>query len=496
MSSHKILEQNGVEIENIDGAVMNSVAAQGMDGVVGGVLNECHVATTGQSIIIDTGEVLLSGYRVKITEPMILSVTAPVPDGTVKERRILMSLTVSADRTVSFRVLVSASQSTSGSEIFGTETGMCVLEFGRFSFDTNSRIINVCRSAPIIPTKTEHGRCFFTSRYLPTVFKNDRISDLKISPRNGDILLNKQGNAVYRYHAFSGRATARVYVYQCVRDGVTQAAHGENIGPVIGNWSGYRSNTSPISGANHTLAEIGTDNFVNENNEVFHNTPLNLVASFEMANPFQSTNAITEYAVSHALEHPKLRLVDGGMNDFLLVVRFSATAKTSVGTLIIHQIDNGGALFKEQNKIFEYWCADCWLDTPLVTSFSVSSGDTSGYEMFFFEQGGGEGIDMTFNGLSFSETFSIEAEEGGEWVYDGPIADTSSLRSLDASSDSITTVSGNSSLTYQNLASNAKPGDAYIKTPSSILSITSAQIWKCKYSQPTKQRQMWEKVFG
>ena len=46
MSSYKILEQNGVEIENIDGAVMNSVAAQGMDGVVGGVLNECHVATT------------------------------------------------------------------------------------------------------------------------------------------------------------------------------------------------------------------------------------------------------------------------------------------------------------------------------------------------------------------------------------------------------------------------------------------------------------------
>jgi hypothetical protein len=496
MSSYKILEQNGVEIENIDGAVMNSVAAQGMDGVVGGVLNECHVATTGQSIIIDTGEVLLSGYRVKITEPMILSVAAPVPDGTVKERRILMSLTVSADRTVSFRVLVSASQSTSGSDIFSTENGMCVLELGRFSFDTNSRIINVCRSAPIIPTKTEHGRCFFTSRDLPTVFKNDVISDLCIFPRDGDSLINQRGNAIYRYHAFSGRGTARVYIYQCVRNGMTQAAHGENIGPIIGNFSGYPFNTPPVTGANRDLSEIGTDNFVNSNNEVFQNTPLSLVASFEMPTPFASSTSIVDYAVSHSLDFPKLRLVDGGLNDFVLVVRFKATAKKSVGTLIIHQVDNGGALIRDGQKFFEYWCADCWLETAIATSFSVTEGDTSEYEMFFFEQGGGEGINMTFNGASFMDTFNIDAEAGGEWVYDGPLSDTSGIRSIDASPDSISTVSGNSSLTYQNLTVNAKPGDIHIKTPSSILTLTTAQIWTCRYSKPAQQKQMWEKIFG
>ena len=49
--SYKVLEQNGVEIENADGGVMNRLAVSGRDGIVKGVGKECELKILGNSIL-------------------------------------------------------------------------------------------------------------------------------------------------------------------------------------------------------------------------------------------------------------------------------------------------------------------------------------------------------------------------------------------------------------------------------------------------------------
>ena len=67
---YKILESNGVEIDNLDGAAFNNFAAGGQDGILEGVGNECAVyQPSNNSISIMTGVLVLSGFRIKITDP-------------------------------------------------------------------------------------------------------------------------------------------------------------------------------------------------------------------------------------------------------------------------------------------------------------------------------------------------------------------------------------------------------------------------------------------
>lgn len=100
--SYKILESIGVENENIDGASLNYLIASGKDLILKGVLNECSVAIyTATSISIDTGVLMIQGFRVKIESPIILS-TALTAESV--SRQVVAKLIVGADRSVSFEV--------------------------------------------------------------------------------------------------------------------------------------------------------------------------------------------------------------------------------------------------------------------------------------------------------------------------------------------------------------------------------------------------------
>ncbi len=362
---------------------------------------------------------------------------------------------------------------------------------------------------------------------LPTAFSNDCLNErLKkyepgrsITPKAGDKLINPDGNAVYGYREFPDSASARVYVYQCRRDGETLAGNGEYIGQIIGNYTGYASNAAMKTGAGYTLSDIGSDNFYNESNALLKNTALQMVAEFTADEPFQegSMANILEYIVGNANLFPKLKLADGGLNDALIMVRFKGA---NVGERTVENypflasdfIDNALAVEVNGNKYFEYWAADCWYETTgsyvtgsfLDASVNKATGEENDYTIYYCEQGGGEGARLAFTNSEsansgtvypFDSMVAVQSESGGEWVYEGPIVETAFSRSIEASGDSITTVSGNSSLSYQTLDVNAKPGDIHIKTPSSILSLTSAQIWQCKYAIKDLQKQVWQKIF-
>ena len=71
---YKILERNGDENENVDGAAFNNFCADGRNLIFKGVLNECNfVKNETNAIKIDTGELIIQGFRIKIVKPYIYS---------------------------------------------------------------------------------------------------------------------------------------------------------------------------------------------------------------------------------------------------------------------------------------------------------------------------------------------------------------------------------------------------------------------------------------
>ena len=161
----------------------------------------------------------------------------------------------------------------------------------------------------------------------------------------------------------------------------------------------------------------------------------------------------------------------------------------------------GGALYIDDSKRLDYWAAGCWYNqpTPYLGPQFTSSASEQVWMVYNAEMDGGAGLDVRIKvGATFYNPQNyIVSGSGGEWVYEAPLADTSWSIGIEASSDSITTVPGNSSLSYDTLDMYAKPGDIHIKTPSNILTaLTQTQIWRCKYARFGQDKQVWEKIFG
>ena len=145
----KILEQNGIEIENIDGAAFNHFCAGARSGVVPGVLNECPVlSASNNSVTVGTGELLISGFRVKLTEATVFSFSvAPVTD---TQYYIIGTIDVSSDRTVSFSMSCVTTDNLTDEDIFHTEQGRYQIEVGRFLHKTDGSITDVVKTATLL----------------------------------------------------------------------------------------------------------------------------------------------------------------------------------------------------------------------------------------------------------------------------------------------------------------------------------------------------------
>ena len=119
---YKILEANGVENENVDGAGFNNFCAGNKDLIIKGVLNECNiVATNLNTITIDTGELLIKGFRFKITSPYSHSFSSVAATPTNYE--IIARITLLADRTVNGEIICRTPQELVQNNLFASETG-------------------------------------------------------------------------------------------------------------------------------------------------------------------------------------------------------------------------------------------------------------------------------------------------------------------------------------------------------------------------------------
>ena len=102
MANFKILESNGVEIENIDGLQFNNFVSGNKDCRVKGVLNECNVQMAGNTLILDTGLLIVKGVRIKITSPIYFTLTG-IPS-VATNYHLVATLKIQEDRNLTVEI--------------------------------------------------------------------------------------------------------------------------------------------------------------------------------------------------------------------------------------------------------------------------------------------------------------------------------------------------------------------------------------------------------
>ena len=147
--SYKILEQNGIDNENIDGGAFNNFAAGNRDGVLKGVLEECFLVAEGNSISIGTGVIILQGIRVKITDPEIISVSS-VPSKPVRYQIVVQLVMEEGNLSCSFFVRIPTELIKDNFYNSGKGNGIYQQELGRVTHGTNGNLTDIQRTLDII----------------------------------------------------------------------------------------------------------------------------------------------------------------------------------------------------------------------------------------------------------------------------------------------------------------------------------------------------------
>jgi hypothetical protein len=97
---YKILEENGIENENIDGSAFNNFCAGGESGIIAEVLDECSITSAGSIVTVNTGLLNIKGIRVKITAPKDVTLQGTPAVDTIY--RIVAKVVLSSGGNVSF----------------------------------------------------------------------------------------------------------------------------------------------------------------------------------------------------------------------------------------------------------------------------------------------------------------------------------------------------------------------------------------------------------
>ena len=146
--AYKILENDGVDITNIDGAVLNNFSAGNRSGLVGGFLNECALSSTGNSIILSTGCLMLHGVRVKISEvESVVMSSTPSQD---TRYQLIAQVIVDTAGKVEFSLFAQAVQSLIQNAFLVDGMGTYQLEIGQFTHTTSGTITDIVKTANVI----------------------------------------------------------------------------------------------------------------------------------------------------------------------------------------------------------------------------------------------------------------------------------------------------------------------------------------------------------
>ena len=144
---YKILESTGVEITHVDGAAFNNFSSGGKSGILPEVLDECRaIALTSDTVQISTGELLIKGFRVKITSPYTITKPSNIVD---TEYFLIAKLILGSTGLVSFRIEARQNSTLTQEDLFKFGFGTYEIELCRFVVGS-SGISNFSQTAQII----------------------------------------------------------------------------------------------------------------------------------------------------------------------------------------------------------------------------------------------------------------------------------------------------------------------------------------------------------
>lgn len=146
--SYKILEQNGIDNENIDGGAFNNFAASGRDGIVGGVLSECTITATGSVVAIAPGLLMIHGIRVKIEEIETIAIMSVPLRPT--SYQLVGQVIVSSKNNVEFSAFIRSPQELAQSNFYTSGEGTYQVELASFVHNPDGSISDLVRTVDII----------------------------------------------------------------------------------------------------------------------------------------------------------------------------------------------------------------------------------------------------------------------------------------------------------------------------------------------------------
>ena len=146
--SYKILEQNGIDNENVDGGAFNNFAAGGRDGIVGGVLSECALTAAGSAIGIAPGLIVLHGIRIKVTGLETLALSSVPLNPT--SYQIVAQVTLASNGDVDFSFFIRTPQPLVQNSLYQNSAGTYQAELASFTHNPDGSISNLTKTLDII----------------------------------------------------------------------------------------------------------------------------------------------------------------------------------------------------------------------------------------------------------------------------------------------------------------------------------------------------------
>jgi hypothetical protein len=146
----RILENNGIDNTNIDGASFNNFCAGQRSGIIKGRLNECAITSPSSSVVnVNTGELLIYGVRVVIDSTDFTFSTFP---STATRYSLIAEIVVSDTSIITHRIFVQLSSvSLIQNDLYATSTGAGTyqIELAKFTLST-SGVTDLIRTVDII----------------------------------------------------------------------------------------------------------------------------------------------------------------------------------------------------------------------------------------------------------------------------------------------------------------------------------------------------------
>ncbi len=146
--SYKILEQNGVENEVVDGGALNNFCAGNRDGIIAGVLSECALAAAGNGVAISPGLLIICGVRIKITAAETLYVSSVPLKAT--RYQIIAQITLGADGNTSAEFFLQSNASLKRDAIYAQGYGTYQAEIGSFTHNPDGSISDMVRTLDVL----------------------------------------------------------------------------------------------------------------------------------------------------------------------------------------------------------------------------------------------------------------------------------------------------------------------------------------------------------